>query len=110
MLNNDIINQRLELKREIEKKGYEDLRYSLLLTEKENRAEWQWRIDFEDNKYFVYGLADRASILGRKLAFSDFKIAKVEFLDRLGYMLERNIKKVSNGEKPDYPSLLWDKS
>lgn len=101
--------QRLEIIEEIEKLGYQTLRYSLLYKESENREEWQWRIDYENDCYLVYGLADRASILGKKFKFDDFSVAKQEFINRLNYMVQSNRRRVENNELPVYNSTLWNK-
>lgn len=76
----ELNRQRWELEQEIETLGYQTLRYSLLCPEKEHREEWQWRIEYENGKYFIYGLADRASILGHKFEFDNFSMAKTELL------------------------------
>ncbi|EAF6357870.1 hypothetical protein AS061_14525 [Listeria monocytogenes] len=100
---------RLELEEEIEALGYQTLRYSLFNPEKEYREEWQWRIEYENGKYLIYGLEDRASILGRKFEFDDFSLAKSEFINRLEYMVRSNKRRIENGEFPNYSSPLWNK-
>lgn len=107
---NEIIDiQRKALQREIENLGFEDLRYSLLLSENQSKEEWQWRIDFENGKYFVYGLADRASVMGKKRVFDDFQIAKKSFLERLKSVVDYNQWAVKNNMSTGYSSPLWDK-
>lgn len=105
----ELNRQRWELEKEIEALGYQTLRYSLLYPENEHREEWQWRIEYENGKYIIYGLADRASILGRKFEFDDFLVAKSEFIDRLEYMVRSNRRRIENGELPNYSSPLWNK-
>lgn len=105
----ELNRQRWELEQEIETLGYQTLRYSLLYPEKEHREEWQWRIEYENGKYFIYGLADRASILGHKLEFDNFSMAKTEFINRLEYMVRSNKRRIKNGELPNYLSPLWNK-
>lgn len=108
-MNKDINEQRQELEDEIKKLGYQTLRYSLLCTQEEKREEWQIRIDYENGKYYVYGLVDRAGLIGEKKEFADFSLASAEFLDRLKHVVRYNQLALENNMLTRYSSPLWDK-
>jgi hypothetical protein len=100
--------QKEELLQEITERGYESLRYSLLENEAIHKKEWETRIDFEDEKYFVYATMDRASY-NRKNEFENFDEAKECFLKKMDLSVRINRRSVEDGEESEYPSPLWDK-
>lgn len=100
------------IQRDIDLLGYSALRYSLFAGTENNRQEYQTRIEFDEvsQKYQVYSLADRASIMGRVKEFSDFENAQNDFLKKLRLTVEYNKLRVSRNEPPEYPCPLWDKN
>ncbi|EDO0053258.1 hypothetical protein GLX83_15365, partial [Listeria monocytogenes] len=44
--------------------GYQELRYAIFEGEKNNRQEYQVRVEKNEDKFEVYMTADRASVMG----------------------------------------------
>ncbi|WP_251712966.1 Imm59 family immunity protein [Lactococcus ileimucosae] len=109
MKSENLEDKKLGLEKDIQRLGFTSLRYSLLNKSKDDKNEWQRRIDFEDGKYYVYALADRESLLGNKKEFENFDEAKREFLSRLKGAVDLNRMYVEAGMSPEYSSPLWDK-
>lgn len=99
------------IQHKIAEKGYGSLRVSVFNDNDINREEWQTRIEYcmEKQRYLVYSLADRASLMGKIREFKDFKKAEEAFFKVLDLTVEYNSLKVMNNELPEYPSSLWDK-
>ena len=100
--------ERTELLSEIQKRGYDSLRFSIF--NDHNLWEWEARIELnpQTQKYEVYLTRDRAG-KGRVFEYSDFPDAKEKFLELLDHTVSRNKYYISNGWVPQYPSPLWDK-
>ena len=100
--------ERAELLSEIQKRGYDSLRFSIF--NDHNPWEWETRIELnpQTQKYEVYLTRDRAG-KGRVFEYSDFTDAKEKFLELLNHTVSRNKYYISNGWVPQYPSPLWDK-
>jgi hypothetical protein len=100
--------ERTELLSEIQKRGYDSLRFSIF--NDHNPWEWEARIELnpQTQKYEVYLTRDRAG-KGRVFEYSDFPDAKEKFLELLDNTVSRNKYYISNGWVPQYPSPLWDK-
>ena len=100
--------ERTELLSEIQKRGYDTLRFSIF--NDHNLWEWEARIELnpQTQKYEVYLTRDRAG-KGRVFEYSDFPDAKEKFLELLDHTVSRNKYYISNGWVPQYPSPLWDK-
>ena len=100
--------ERTELLTEIQKLGYDSLRFSIF----NDHGPWEWETRIELNpqthKYEVYLTRDRAG-KGRVFEYSDFPDAKEKFLELLDHTVSRNKYYISNGCVPQYPSPLWDK-
>ncbi|EGP9023596.1 hypothetical protein I0299_002848, partial [Listeria monocytogenes] len=60
--------------------GYQELRYAIFEGEKNNRQEYQVRIEKNEAKFEVYMTADRASVMG-KYEFEDIFQAFNQFLN-----------------------------
>lgn len=97
------------IQKKIIEKGYESLRVSVFNDKDINRQEWQTRIEYclEKNRYVVYSLADRASLMGKISQFEDFNSAKDKFFEKLDLAVKYNSLKVRNNESPEYQSLIW---
>ncbi|EIC76827.1 Imm59 family immunity protein [Streptococcus oralis] len=100
--------ERTELLSEIQKRGYDSLRFSIF--NDHNLWEWEARIELnpQTQKYEVYLTRDRAG-KRRVFEYSDFPDAKEKFLGLLDHTVSRNKYYISNGWVPQYPSPLWDK-
>lgn len=100
--------ERSELLSEIQKRGYDSLRFSIF--NDHNPWEWETRIELnpQTHKYEVYLTRDRAG-KGRVFEYSDFPDAKEKFLELLDHTVSRNKYYISNGFVPQYPSPLWGK-
>ena len=100
--------ERSELLSEIQKRGYDSLRFSIF----NDHKPWEWEARIELNpqtqKYEVYLTRDRAG-KGRVFEYSDFPDAKEKFLELLDHTVSRNKYYISNGFVPQYPSPLWGK-
>ncbi|MGJ8731235.1 Imm59 family immunity protein [Listeria aquatica] len=102
----------MKINQKIIELGFESLRVSVFNAPDKKRVEYQTRIEFDEvsQKYQVYSLADRASIMGRVKEFSDFENAQNDFLKKLRLTVEYNKLRVSRNEPPEYPCPLWDKN
>jgi hypothetical protein len=108
MNNNRIMNQKKDIEQEIAEKGYESLRYSIFPSANENRGEWEVRMEYENDKYFVYITMDRASF-NRKREYGNFEEAKERFFQLMDSTVQRNKRHVRDNETPEYLSPLWGK-
>ena len=99
--------QKKDLLKEIEKLGYESLRYSIFSEEKP--GEWEVVIEYNqvENLYYVYGTMDRGSF-NEKHVYHTFQEAKTKFLDFLSDIVIINRYYVKEGMPVNYPSPLWD--
>ncbi|MCE8131993.1 hypothetical protein JJN98_07085 [Listeria monocytogenes] len=88
--------------------GYQELRYAIFEGEKNNRQEYQVRIEKNEAKFEVYMTADRASIMG-KYEFEDIFQAFNQFLNIMQLTVLSNRKRVKDGELPEYFCPLWEK-
>ncbi|HDU7120088.1 TPA: hypothetical protein RF296_003074, partial [Listeria monocytogenes] len=60
--------------------GYQELRYAIFEGEKNNRQEYQVRVEKNEDKFEVYMTADRASVMG-EYEFEDIFQAFNQFLN-----------------------------
>ena len=99
--------ERTELLTEIQKLGYDSLRFSIF--NDHGPLEWETRIELnpQTHKYEVYLTRDRDG-KGRVFEYSDFPDAKEKFLELLDHTVSRNKYYIANGWVPQYPSPLWD--
>ncbi|HAK1614823.1 TPA: hypothetical protein H1031_002807, partial [Listeria monocytogenes] len=81
--------------------GYQELRYAIFEGEKNNRQEYQVRIEKNEAKFEVYMTADRASVMG-KYEFEDIFQAFNQFLNIMQLTVLSNRKRVKDGELPEY--------
>ncbi|MGJ6235008.1 Imm59 family immunity protein [Listeria monocytogenes] len=88
--------------------GYQELRYAIFEGEKNNRQEYQVRIEKNEVKFEVYMTADRASVMG-KYEFEDIFQAFNQFLNIMQLTVLSNRKRVKDGELPEYFCPLWEK-
>ncbi|HAA7948937.1 TPA_asm: hypothetical protein GHD86_14285, partial [Listeria monocytogenes] len=88
--------------------GYQELRYAIFEGEKNNRQEYQVRIEKNEAKFEVYMTADRASVMG-KYEFEDIFQAFNQFLNIMQLTVLSNRKRVKDGELPEYFCPLWEK-
>lgn len=88
--------------------GYQELRYAIFEGEKNNRQEYQVRIEKNEAKFEVYMTADRASVMG-KYEFEDIFQAFNQFLNSMQLTVLSNRKRVKDGELPEYFCPLWEK-
>ncbi|EAE7322087.1 hypothetical protein BKE23_04170 [Listeria monocytogenes] len=88
--------------------GYQELRYAIFEGEKNNRQEYQVRIEKNEAKFEVYMTADRASVMG-KYEFEDIFQAFNQFLNIMQLIVLSNRKRVKDGELPEYFCPLWEK-
>ncbi|EBF5181933.1 hypothetical protein FH019_02485 [Listeria monocytogenes] len=88
--------------------GYQELRYAIFEGEKNNRQEYQVRIEKNEAKFEVYMTADRASVMG-KYEFEDIFQAFNQFLNIMQLTVLSNRKRVRDGELPEYFCPLWEK-
>ncbi|EAF0472997.1 hypothetical protein CO209_15170, partial [Listeria monocytogenes] len=84
------------------------LRYAIFEGEKNNRQEYQVRIEKNEAKFEVYMTADRASVMG-KYEFEDIFQAFNQFLNIMQLTVLSNRKRVKDGELPEYFCPLWEK-
>ncbi|WP_121686926.1 Imm59 family immunity protein, partial [Listeria monocytogenes] len=77
--------------------GYQELRYAIFEGEKNNRQEYQVRIEKNEAKFEVYMTADRASVMG-KYEFEDIFQAFNQFLNIMQLTVLSNRKRVKDGE------------
>lgn len=98
------------IQNEIIARGYESLRISVFKDKNTNRKDWQTRIEYcpDKQRYIVYSLADRASLMGNIREFQSFKKAEEEFFKVLDLTVKYNNLKVMNNESPEYNSPLWN--
>ncbi|ENE8218657.1 hypothetical protein RE764_001742 [Listeria monocytogenes] len=87
--------------------GYQELRYAIFEGEKNNRQEYQVRVEKNEDKFEVYMTADRASVMG-KYEFEDIFQAFNQFLNIMQLTVLSNRKRVKDGEPPEYSCPLWD--
>ncbi|ECH6914750.1 hypothetical protein FPL49_15525, partial [Listeria monocytogenes] len=73
--------------------GYQELRYAIFEGEKNNRQEYQVRIEKNEAKFEVYMTADRASVMG-KYEFEDIFQAFNQFLNIMQLTVLSNRKRV----------------
>ncbi|EIU0302423.1 hypothetical protein K2V04_001923, partial [Listeria innocua] len=66
----DLMEYKKILEEDIYLLGYQELRYAIFEGEKNNRQEYQVRIEKNEAKFEVYMTADRASVMG-KYEFED---------------------------------------
>ncbi|ECL0266114.1 hypothetical protein FKC55_09490 [Listeria monocytogenes] len=88
--------------------GYTPLRYAIFEGEKNNRIEYQVRIEYIENHYEVYTTGESASISGKK-QFENFFEAYHNFLFKLQLSILQNRRRVRDGEPPEYFCALWEK-
>ncbi|EDO0850701.1 hypothetical protein FVB54_15090 [Listeria monocytogenes] len=88
--------------------GYQELRYAIFEGEKNNRQEYQVRIEKNEATFEVYMTADRASVMG-KYEFEDIFQAFNQFLNIMQLTVLSNRKRVKDGELPEYFCPLWEK-
>lgn len=88
--------------------GYQELRYAIFEGEKNNRQEYQVRIEKNEAKFEVYMTADRASVMG-KYEFEDIFQAFNQFLNIMQLTVLSNRKRVKDRELPEYFCPLWEK-
>ncbi|EOY4932099.1 Imm59 family immunity protein [Listeria monocytogenes] len=88
--------------------GYQELRYAIFEGEKNNRQEYQVRVEKNEDKFEVYMTADRASVMG-KYEFEDIFQAFNQFLNIMQLTVWSNRKRVKDGEPPEYFCPLWEK-
>lgn len=105
----DLYKEKQNILSEIEKLGYDSLRYSIF--DEHIPLEWETRIDFDDvsGEYEVYSTMYRASILG-SYKYTDFDEAKARFIRNLEMVVSRYQYLVEEGKNPPYSSPLWDKA
>ncbi|HEM1138594.1 TPA: hypothetical protein U0V77_002843, partial [Listeria monocytogenes] len=75
--------------------GYQELRYAIFEGEKNNRQEYQVRIEKNEAKFEVYMTADRASVMG-KYEFEDIFQAFNQFLNIMQLTVLSNRKRVKD--------------
>ncbi|HCJ4448559.1 TPA: hypothetical protein NR408_000539, partial [Listeria innocua] len=76
----DLMEYKKILEEDIYLLGYQELRYAIFEGEKNNRQEYQVRIEKNEAKFEVYMTADRASVMG-KYEFEDVFQAFNQFLN-----------------------------
>ncbi|EPW2312111.1 Imm59 family immunity protein [Listeria monocytogenes] len=87
--------------------GYQELRYAIFEGEKNNRQEYQVRIEKNEDKFEAYMTADRASVVG-KYEFNNGFDAMDKFLHIMQSRVLSNRRRVKDGELPEYSCPLWD--
>ncbi|EAH1632071.1 hypothetical protein D4282_15550, partial [Listeria monocytogenes] len=60
----DLMEYKKILEEDIYLLGYQELRYAIFEGEKNNRQEYQVRVEKNEDKFEVYMTADRASVMG----------------------------------------------
>ncbi|EGT2102924.1 hypothetical protein I2K89_002916, partial [Listeria monocytogenes] len=73
--------------------GYQELRYAIFEGEKNNRQEYQVRVEKNEDKFEVYMTADRASVMG-EYEFEDIFQAFNQFLNIMQLTVLSNRKRV----------------
>ncbi|EAV9826842.1 hypothetical protein FFD29_11875 [Listeria monocytogenes] len=104
----DLMEYKRILEEDIYLLGYQELRYAIFEGEKNNRQEYQVRIEKNEAKFEVYMTADRASVMG-KYEFEDIFQAFNQFLNSMQLTVLSNRKRVKDGELPEYFCPLWEK-
>ncbi|HHQ1002657.1 TPA: Imm59 family immunity protein, partial [Listeria innocua] len=79
-MNFNLMEYKKILEEDIYLLGYQELRYAIFEGEKNNRQEYQVRIEKNEAKFEVYMTADRASVMG-KYEFEDVFQAFNQFLN-----------------------------
>ncbi|EIL7052855.1 hypothetical protein ABZZ59_000990 [Listeria monocytogenes] len=103
----DLMEYKKILEEDIYLLGYQELRYAIFEGEKNNRQEYQVRIEKNEAKFEVYMTADRASVMG-KYELEDIFQAFNQFLNIMQLIVLSNRKRVKDGEPPEYSCPLWD--
>ncbi|MBC1387859.1 hypothetical protein HB829_10710 [Listeria innocua] len=104
----DLMEYKKILEEDIYLLGYQELRYAIFEGEKNNRQEYQVRIEKNEAKFEVYLTADRASVKG-KYEFNNVFDAMDKFLNIMQSRLLSNRRRVKDGEPPEYSCPLWGK-
>ncbi|EAD2801198.1 Imm59 family immunity protein [Listeria innocua] len=103
----DLMEYKKILEEDIYLLGYQELRYAIFEGEKNNRQEYQVRIEKNEAKFEVYMTADRASVMG-KHEFNNVFDAMDKFLNIMQSRILSNRRRVKDGEPPEYSCPLWD--
>ncbi|EAD5761926.1 hypothetical protein AABF57_001915 [Listeria monocytogenes] len=103
----DLMEYKKILEEDIYLLGYQELRYAIFEGEKNNRQEYQVRIEKNEAKFEVYMTADRASVMG-KHEFNSVFDAMDKFLNIMQSRILSNRRRVKDGEPPEYSCPLWD--
>ncbi|MBF2519420.1 hypothetical protein IA940_05740 [Listeria marthii] len=106
-MNFDLMEYKKILEEDIYLLGYQELRYAIFEGEKNNRQEYQVRIEKNEAKFEVYMTADRASVMG-KYEFEDIFQAFNRFLNIMQLTVLSNRKRVKDREPPEYSCPLWN--
>ncbi|EAE8346833.1 hypothetical protein BOQ23_07835 [Listeria monocytogenes] len=104
----DLMEYKKILEEDIYLLGYQELRYAIFEGEKNNRQEYQVRIEKNEDKFEVYMTADRASVMG-KHEFNNVFDAMDKFLNIMQSRILSNRRRVRDGEPPEYSCPLWEK-
>ncbi|EAD1480624.1 hypothetical protein QPJ54_002182 [Listeria monocytogenes] len=106
-MNFNLMEYKRILEEDIYLLGYQELRYAIFEGEKNNRQEYQVRIEKNEAKFEVYMTADRASAMG-KHEFNNVFDAMDKFLNIMQSRVLSNRRRVKDGEPPEYSCPLWD--
>ncbi|MBC6118212.1 Imm59 family immunity protein [Listeria innocua] len=106
-MNFNLMEYKKILEEDIYLLGYQELRYAIFEGEKNNRQEYQVRIEKNEAKFEVYMTADRASVMG-KHEFNNVFDAMDKFLNIMQSRILSNRRRVKDGEPPEYFCPLWE--